>query len=84
MISSYDLYERELTEEGLTETVLANVNVCRSCANCKPGWEMTFFGMKFENVCHNVPVRYANPGEKEIKCIKRVLELMRETVGRNK
>ena len=81
LISSYNLYEKELRGEGLLETVLENVNYCRLCANCGPGWEMEFFGDKYGNVCHNVPVQYTDPGEAEIKCIKRVLELMRNTVG---
>ena len=81
LINSYNLYEKELTQEGLTGIVLANVNFCRSCAGCAPGWKMTFFGREHENVCHNVPVRYVEPGEAEIGCIKRVLELMRHTVG---
>jgi len=81
LIPSYDLYEREITEEGLRSIVLANVNICRRCANCGPGWSMTFLGKGFDDVCHNVPVRYVDPGEAEIACIKRVLELMRQRVG---
>ena len=84
LIDSYNLYEKEITEEGIKNIVLANINICRSCANCGPGWEMTFFGKKYDNVCHNVPVRYINPGETEIECIKKILELMRHTVGENK
>ena len=80
LIGTYDIYEEELKRDGLTDIVLANVNFCRSCAGCGPGWKMTFFGMEHENVCHNVPVRYIDPGETEIDCIKKVLELMKHTV----
>ena len=59
-------------------------NICDHTHHCGPGWGMTFLGSEYENVCHNVPVRYVNPGEAEINCIKRILELMRRTVGENK
>jgi len=84
LISSYNIYEKEISEEGLKNIVLANINICRSCANCGPGWRMTFFGKEYENVCHNVPVRYMDPGEAEINCIKRILELVKHTVSENK
>jgi hypothetical protein len=84
LISSYNLYEKEIEEEGLQDVVLANINFCRRCANCGPGWKINFFGKEYENVCHNVPVRYVDPGEVEINCIKRILELMRITIGENK
>jgi len=81
LISSYNMYEKQITEEGLKETVLANINYCRSCANCGPGWTMDFFGKDHENVCHNVPVRYTDPGDTEIHCIKRILTLICQTVA---
>ena len=81
LISSYNLYEKEITEEGFRDVVLANVNICRSCANCGPGWAMTFLGKDFDNVCHNVPVRFMDPGENEVCCVKRVLDLMKRTVA---
>jgi len=84
LINSYNLYEDELTKEGLADIVLANVNFCRSCAGCAPGWKMIFFGREHDNVCHNVPVWYVDPGEAEIGCIKRVLELMRYTIESGK
>ena len=84
LIDSYNKYEKEITEEGLKGIVIANINICRSCAGCGPGWEMTFFGKEHKNVCHNVPVQYVNPGEAEINCIKKILELMRHTVSENK
>jgi len=81
LIGNYDLYENELTAEGMRDIVLANVNICRDCANCAPGWKTAFFDKVYDNVCHNVPVRYIDPGEAEINCVKKVLELMRQTVG---
>jgi len=83
LISSYHLYEKEIKEEGLQNIILANINFCRHCANCGPGWEMTFFEKHYEDVCHNVPIRYVDPGNVEINCIKRILELMKQTVGHN-
>ena len=80
LINSYNLYEKEIADEGLRDIVFSNVNICRSCANCGPGWEMTFFGQKFENVCHNVPVRYVDPGAAEISFIKKVLDLMKLSI----
>jgi len=84
LIHSYSSYEKEITEEGLQDIALANANICRRCANCGPGWGMTFFGREYGNVCHNVPVRYMDPDEAEINYIKRILEWMRHTVGKNK
>ena len=84
LIDSYNLYEKEIAEEGLQDIVLANINYCRRCANCGPGWTMAFFGKEYDDVCHNVPVRYVDPGEAEISCIKRILGLMRHTVGESK
>jgi len=84
LISSYNLYEKELKEKGLQDIVFANINFCRSCANCGPGWGMTFFDKNFENVCHNVPVRYIDPGEAEIDFIKKILDLMKQTIADNK
>ena len=82
LISSYNLYEKELAEAGLRDIVLANVNFCRRCANCGPGWGMEILGVDYENVCHNVPVRYIDPGDKEIDCVKQVLEWMKGTVSK--
>lgn len=79
LIDSYNKYEMELTEDGLHDTVIANIYYCVSCANCGPGRDMDFFGKVYGNVCHNVPVRYIDPGEAEITCIKRILELMGKT-----
>jgi len=83
LVNSYNLFENEIAEEGLTGIVHANVNICRSCANCGPGWEMTFLGKTFGNVCHNVPVRYIDPGAAEIGCIKKVLDLMKHRIAEN-
>ncbi len=84
LVDSYNLYETEIAEAGLRDTVLANVNYCRRCANCGPGWAMTILGKEHEDVCHNVPVRYVDPGITEINCIKRILELMKHTVEAQK
>ncbi len=84
LIDSYNLYEKEITEEGMRDTVLANVNFCRRCASCGPGWPMTILGKEHEDVCHNVPVRYVDPGEAELDCVKRILELMRQTADAQK
>lgn len=83
LISSYSLYEKEIREEGLQDIVLANVRPCVSCASCGPGWKMDILGNEYDNVCHNVPVRYENPDETEINCVKRILDLMKRTVAEN-
>jgi len=81
LINSYDIYEKELGEAGLKEIVAANVNHCRSCAGCAPGWKISIFETEHENVCHNVPVWYKDPGEAELNCVRTVLELMKRTIG---
>ena len=81
LISSYNIYESELAKEGLLDTVLENIHFCTGCANCGPGWDTDFFGQKYKNVCHNVPVQYIDPGEAEISCIKRILALMRAGIS---
>ena len=84
LINSYNIYEKQLSEAGLKETVLANINYCRRCAHCGPGWRMDFFGKDYENVCHNVPVRYTDPDEAEIGCVKKVLALICQTIAEHK
>ena len=80
-VKSYNLYEKEIVGEGLQYILIANINFCGACCTCGPGWKMDFLGKEYENVCHNVPVRYVDPGEAEIGFIKRVLELMRHTIA---
>ena len=83
LVSSYNLYEQELDADQ-KDIVLANINHCRRCANCGPGWDMQFFGKEYKDVCHNAPVQYIDPDVTELECIKAVLELMKTTVAANK
>ena len=84
LISSYNLFEEQIIDSGSQNIVWDNVNICRSCANCGPGWDMSFLGKEFKNVCHNIPVWYCDPGELEIDFIKKILDLMKQTIADNK
>ena len=84
LISSYDLFEDQIVSDGSQSIVWDNVNICRSCANCGPGWDMSFLGKEFNNVCHNIPVWYCDPNEAEINFIKKILDLMKQTIAVNK
>ena len=81
---SYNEYEGAIKNDGLQNLVWENVNVCRSCANCGPGWDTTFLGRDFKNVCHNIPVWFRDPDEKEIEFVKIILRLMRQTMVEKK
>ena len=81
LIGSYDLYEEQISSCDLQDIVWENVNICRSCANCGPGWDMSFLGREFTNVCHNIPVWYCDPNEAEIDFIKKILDLMKQTIA---
>ena len=79
-ISNYDVFKDQIIDSGTRSIVWDNVNICRNCANCAPGWDMSILGREFTNVCHNIPAWYCDPGETEIDFIKMILDLMKQTM----
>jgi len=78
--NSLALYEEEIVEANLQDVVTANINFCHCGASCGPGKDTMFFGKEYSNVCRNIPVIYINPGEKELDCIKKILEMLKNTI----
>ena len=84
MISSYDTYKDEIERDGYEAYVWDNVNICRSCANCGPGWDITVLGKDFSNICHNIPVWYKDPTDETIGFVKYILLLIQKTIAESK
>jgi len=82
-----DIYELDSfpVDEDVKEYARTNVWKCINCGGCgnPGGGRRTVFGKEFDNACCNV-FQLANPNEKEIEYIKKLMELQKHIIAYSK
>jgi hypothetical protein len=79
-------FEAYIANENLQSIIWDNLFICRKCNSrlCSSqankaeetftGFNKTYFGKEFENICKFWDAYFQNPDEKTINCIKRIID----------
>ncbi|MCL2593717.1 MAG: hypothetical protein FWD82_10205 [Defluviitaleaceae bacterium] len=85
-LNNMDSYAEKIISEGWQNIVWDDLHYCRK-PNCPYGCNLgkinTILGKEFFNLCPTFinKVNFVNPGEKELKIIKKLIEFEREARG---
>ena len=74
-------FELFLKKEKLGTIVLDNIEKCISClpnGQCTPGRTIKIMGKEYSNVCHSL--RFKDPKDNEIECIKKIFEYRKNII----
>lgn len=73
-------YENTLLDEHTKEIACLNIDYCANCSPgspCYGGMCKTIFGKEYNGVCCTT-FRFDNPNDKEVECVKKLLELKKD------
>ena len=71
-------YSGEFIEEFIKD-VHDNVGFCVSCVDdCPKGKEMKIFGKEFTNTCFQFPIKFENPDDSTLECIKLLIKYWKD------
>ena len=81
-------YEEISIDERTKEVAWANVVYCGNCDDCDldPGKTEMIFGKEFTNVCNgtdDLAMRFANPNDHELRCIKKLVKMRKHFIDSN-
>jgi len=79
-------YENTSLDERIKEIAFQNIDFCGKCSpnsSCYGGTHKMIFGKEFDNVCVTT-FRFDNPNVESLECVKKMVELRKDYILRNK
>jgi len=79
----FEKYDKHINDTELQELILNSLNFIL-CPNCKgdgcANWEKrqyctTIFGKSFSNICSGYPIKFMNPCDESLECVKKIIIL---------
>ena len=70
-------------DEHIKEIVWKNIDFCVKCnGDCSQGKRKTIFGKEFNDVCRTT-MRFVNPDAETLKCVKKMVEIIKKDILNN-